>query len=48
MDTNDIMEFIDEALKNYSNEECAEILNEIIGECRSRIENCDEGVYTDS
>lgn len=33
---------------NGSNEECADILKEVISECQSRIENCDEGVYTNS
>ena len=27
---------------------CAEILKEVVSECQSRIENCDEGVYTNS
>ncbi len=45
---NDIMQHIDELLQGYSNEECAEILKEVISECQSRIENCDEGVYTNS
>ena len=35
-------------LKEQSNEECAEILKEVGRECQSRIENCDEGVYTNS
>lgn len=46
METNDIMQHIDELLQNYSNEECADILKEVINECQSRIDNCDEGVYT--
>lgn len=45
---NDIMQHIDELLQNYSNEECAEILKEVVSECQSRIENCDGGVYTNS
>lgn len=48
MEVNDIMQHIDELLQNYSNEECAEILKEVVSECQSRIENCDEGVYTNS
>ena len=48
METNDIMQHIDELLQGYSNEECAEILKEVISECQSPIENCDEGVYTNS
>lgn len=48
METNDIMQHIDELLQGYSNEECAEILKEVISECQSRIENRDEGVYTNS
>lgn len=48
METNDIMQYIDELLQGHSNEECAEILEEVISECRSRIENCDEGIYTNS
>lgn len=48
MEVNDIMQHIDELLQGYSNEECAEILKEVISECQSRIENCDEGVYTNS
>lgn len=48
METNDIMQHIDELLQGYSNEECAEILKEVISECQSRIENCDEVVYTNS
>ena len=31
-----------------TNKECAEILKEVVSECQSRIENCDEGVYTNS
>lgn len=46
METNDIMDYIDKVLQGHSNKECAEILNEIIVECRSRIDNCEEGVYT--
>lgn len=45
---NDIMQHIDELLQNYSNEECPEILKEVVSECQSRIENCDGGVYTNS
>ena len=48
METNDIMQHIDELLQGYSNEECAEILKEVISECQQRIENCHEGVYTTS
>ena len=48
METNDIMQHIDELLQGYSNEECAEILKEVISECQSRVETCDEGVYTHS
>lgn len=48
MEVNDIMQHIDELLQNYSNEECAEILKEVVSECLSRIKNCDEGVYTNS
>ena len=40
MEVNDIMQHIDELLQNYSNEECAEILKEVVSE--------DEGVYTKS
>ena len=40
------MQYIDELLQDYSNEECADILKEVISECQSRIENCEEGVYT--
>lgn len=46
MESNDIMQYIDELLQGYSNEECAEILKEVIAECQSRIENCEEGVYS--
>ncbi|EYB09348.1 hypothetical protein M119_1661 [Bacteroides fragilis str. 3783N1-6] len=42
------MQHIDELLQGYSNEECADILKEVISECQSRIENYDEGVYTNS
>jgi len=38
MGVNDIMQHIDELLQNYSNEECAEILKEVVSECQSRIE----------
>lgn len=38
--------FEKELLQDYSNEECADILKEVISECQSRIENCEEGVYT--
>ena len=48
METNDIMIRIDELLQGHSNEECAQILKEVIGECQTRIENCEEGVYVDS
>ena len=48
MEVNDIMQHIDELLQNYSNEECAEILKELVSECQSSIEKCDEGVYTNS
>ena len=48
MEVNDIMQHIDELLQNYSNEECAEILKEVVSECQSRIKNCDEDVYTNS
>ena len=34
METNDIMQHIDELLQGYSNEECAEILKEVISECQ--------------
>lgn len=37
METNDIMQHIDELLQGYSNEECAEILKEVISECQSRL-----------
>lgn len=33
MGVNDIMQHIDELLQNYSNEECAEILKEVVSEC---------------
>ena len=46
MEGNDIMQYIDELLQDYSNEECADILKEVISECQSRIENCEGGVYT--
>lgn len=48
METNIIMQYIDELLQDNSNEECSHILKEVISECQSRIENCEEGVYTNS
>lgn len=48
MKTNDIMQYVDKLLQGCSNEECAEILKEVISECQLRIENCDEGIYTNS
>ncbi len=32
----------------FDGEVKSEILKEVISECQSRIENCDEGVYTNS
>lgn len=48
MEINNIMQYIDELLQNYSNKECTQILKEVIADCESRIENCEEGVYTNS
>ena len=48
MEVNDRMQHIDELLQNYSNEEGAEILQQVGSESQSRIENCNEGVYTNS
>lgn len=48
MEATDIMQYIDELLQGYSNKECAEILKEVIGNCQSRVESCEEGVYTNS
>lgn len=48
MEVHDIMQHIDELLQDYSNEECAEILKEVMSECKARVENCEEGVYTNT
>lgn len=32
--------------RGYSNEECARILKEVVNGCQTRIESCEEGVYT--
>ena len=48
METNEIMQHIDEMLQGYSNDECANILKEVVGECRISIENCEEGIYSNS
>lgn len=46
MKTEEIMQHIDELLANHSNEECVVILREVIDECEARIENYEEGVYS--
>ena len=33
-------------VKGYPNEECARILKEVVNGCQTRIESCEEGVYT--
>ena len=47
MEVIDIMQHIDELLQGDSNEECARILKEVVNGCQTRIESCEEGVYTD-
>lgn len=42
-----IMGYIDEALSQsgYSNTDCMAVLDEIIGDCRMRVDACMEGCY---
>lgn len=41
----EIMEQIDNHLLGKGNEVSASLLGDIIGECRMRMEACEEGVY---
>lgn len=41
----EIMEQIYNRLLGKGNEVCASLLGDIIGECRVRMEACEEGVY---
>lgn len=45
METSNIMNIIDILLENSSSEECAVILKEVIIQCKSRVECCEEEDY---
>ena len=47
MESEDILDYIDNRLVNQSNEYCKEILLYLMSELQNRIDACDDCCYTD-
>ena len=47
MESEDILDYIDNRLVNQSNEYCRDVLLYLTEELKSRIEACDDCCYTD-